>query len=112
MGGCFGKTVILDLQVEPHLDCLTIEVNNCNGGVLEVRNACSETLLLGGLEIAPLEGPVSLDVVKGEDGQYLLTRTGSNFAEYTPQEDERIEIWGTLGQQEIRVSFTKTKELC
>jgi hypothetical protein len=51
-------------------------------------------------------------VVKGEDGQYLLTRTGSNFAEYTPQEDERIEIWGTLGQQEIRVSFTKTKELC
>ena len=46
VGGCLGKTVILDLDVEPEVECLAIGVNNCNGGVLEVRNACSEALVL------------------------------------------------------------------
>ena len=112
MGGCAGKTVIKDLRVEPDLDCLTIEVNNCNGGVLEVRNACSEVLALGGVEIEPSTGPVSLDVQKEESGEYLLVETASNFALYVPQENERIELQGTLGAQEVKISFTKTKELC
>lgn len=111
MGGCFGKTVILDLEVEPEIDCLTIEVNNCNGGVLEVRNSCREPLVLGGVEINPSDGTASLEVSK-EDGQYLLTQTAGNFAQYIPQADEEIEVWGTLGDQKIKVSFTKTKELC
>ena len=49
-GGCFGKTVILDLTVEPENECLVITANNCNGGVLEVENSCPETLVLGGVE--------------------------------------------------------------
>ena len=112
MGGCAGKTVIQNLRVEPDLDCLTIEVNNCNGGVLEVRNACSEMLVLGGVEIEASTGPVSLDVQKGESGEYHLVETASNFALYVPQENERIELQGDLGAQEVKISFTKTKELC
>jgi len=112
IGGCSGKTVIQDLQVEPEVDCLTVEVNNCNGGVLEIKNACGERLVLGGVEIEPSDGLVSLDVLKKESGQYLLAETASNFALYIPREDERIEIWGTLGSQKVKVSFTKTKELC
>jgi hypothetical protein len=46
MGGCFGKTAILDLKVEPQTECLEIAVNNCNGGILEVSNACAEMLVL------------------------------------------------------------------
>ena len=112
MGGCFGKSVILDLQVEPALDCLTIEVNNCNGGVLTVDNLCSESLVLGGVEISPGERSVSLDIVGQEGDTYLLTRVASNFAKYVPAADELIVVLGTLGDQEVKVSFTKTKELC
>ncbi len=52
IGGCFGKTAILDLVVEPENACLSIGVNNCNGGVLEVRNECQTALVLGGVRIA------------------------------------------------------------
>ena len=111
MGGCFGKTVIMDLKVEPAIDCLTIEVNNCNGGVLEVSNSCDETFVLGGVEITPQEYNV-VDVLGKEDGRYLLTDTYSNFSDYIPQENEEIELVGSLGDQEVQVSFIKTKKLC
>ena len=112
MGGCFGKTVIMDLEVEPSIDCLTIEVNNCNGGVLEVSNSCDEPFVLAGVEITPEEYNVGLDVLGKEDGRYLLTATYSNFSDYIPQENEEIEFVGALGDQEDLVSFIKTKKLC
>ncbi len=111
-GGCWGKSAIIDLKVEPAIDCLKIEVNNCNGGILEVSNSCDEPFALGGVEIEPSEYSVGLDVLRKEDGLYLLTRTNSNFSDYIPEEDELIELVGTLGGQEIRVSYIKTKELC
>lgn len=112
MGGCLGKSIIKDLKVEPAIDCLTIEVNNCNGGVLEVTNSCDETFVLGGVEITPQEYNVSLDVLGKEGGLWVLTRTASNSSVYIPEEDELIEPVGTLGDQRITVSYTKTKELC
>jgi hypothetical protein len=111
VGGCFGKTAILGLAVEPENECLTIAVNNCNGGVLEVHNACDETLVLGGVEI-PSSDHVSLDVVAGDDGEYRLTEVSSNFSDYVPEADREIEVAGTLGEQEIRLAFTKTARLC
>ena len=110
-GGCFGKTAILDLTVEPDVECLAITVNNCNGGVLEVDNSCDETLALGGVEIASSDR-VGLDVIEGGEGEYLLVEESSNFSDYVPEVDQRIEIVGTLGEQEIRVSFAKTAKLC
>ncbi len=112
LGGCFGKSVIMDLKVEPELDDLVIEVNNCNGGILEVTNGCDEPFLLGGVEIEALEHCVGLDVAGKEDGRYLLTRTGSNFSDYVPEEDEMIQLTGTLGEQELRISYVKTGRLC
>jgi hypothetical protein len=111
VGGCFGKTAILGLAVEPENECLTIAVNNCNGGVLEVHNACDETLVLGGVEI-PSSDRVSLDVVEGDDGEYRLTGVSSNFSDYVPEADRKVEVAGTLGEQEIRLAFTKTARLC
>jgi len=111
MGGCFGKTAILDLNVEPQNECLVITVNNCNGGVLEVDNSCHETLVLDGIEIPSLDR-VSLDVVEEEDGMVSLSDVGSNFSDYIPEEDRSIAIIGLLGSQEIKVAFTKTAQLC
>ncbi len=111
LGGCFGKTAILDLTIEPDNECLAITANNCNGGVLEVHNTCGERLILGGVQVSPSEN-VSLDVVEEESGAYLLIETSSNFSDHVPETDQQIEIIGTLGIQEITVAFTKTAELC
>jgi len=112
MGGCFGKSIIKDLKVEPTIDCLTIEVNNCNGGILEASNSCNKPFVLGGVEIRPQDYNVGLDVLGKEDGRYLLTRTASNFSDYIPEQDEPVELVGTLGDQKVHVSYIKTKELC
>jgi len=112
MGGCFGKSAIIDLKVEPPIDCLEIEVNNCNGGILEVSNYCDEPFILGGVEIGPSGHNVGLDVLGKEDGSYILTATGSNFSDYIPEEDELIELVGMLGNREVRVSYVKTRKLC
>ena len=111
MGGCFGKTAILDLRVEPVHECLEIRVNNCNGGVLEVTNTCDEMFILSHATIHPGERHVSLDLDR-EDGVYVLEPADGNFSDYVPVEDESVEVWGTLGAEEVRISFLKTKGLC
>jgi hypothetical protein len=55
---------------------------------------------------------VSLDVVEGDDGGYRLADVSSNFSDYVPEADRRVEVAGTLGEQEIRLTFTKTAKLC
>ena len=110
IGGCFGKTVILDLIVKPEIECLSIAVNNCNGGVLEVQNHCGEVLVIEGAEI-PAEEYLILDVTR-DDGRYVPLVTNTNFSDYTPEVDERVEMRAELGGQEIEVSFVKTAPLC
>jgi hypothetical protein len=111
MGGCFGTTVILDLNVEPQIECLEIEVNNCNGGVLDVDNDCQEAYFLEGIEILPSEYAV-LDVVEKGVDNYSFIQIYSNFSDFTPQEDRSITVSSYLGEQEITISFTKTAPLC
>jgi hypothetical protein len=111
MGGCFGKTTILDLKVEPQTECLEIAVNNCNGGILEVSNACAEMLVLNLITVHPGERHVGLDLDR-QNGEYVVKPSDSNFSEYVPSEDEFVEIRGMLGAQEVKISFLKTKELC
>lgn len=110
MGGCSGKTAILDLTVEPEISCLSITANNCNGGVLVVRNACELPLDLAGLRIEP-HARVNLDVV-AEGDEYAPVVVSGNFSDYVPETDERIQLTGTVGEQPIRVTFTKTAKLC
>jgi len=111
MGGCFGTTVILDLSVEPEIECLEIEVNNCNGGVLDVDNDCQEAFVLEGIEILPSEYAI-LDVVEKDAGSYSFIQVYSNFSDFIPQEDRAITISGYLGEQETTISFSKTAPLC
>jgi hypothetical protein len=110
IGGCFGKTVILDLTVEPEIACLSIAVNNCNGGVLEVQNRCGELLVIEGAEM-PADEYLILDVAR-ENGRYVPLVTNTNFSDYIPAVDEQVEMMGQLGGQEIKLSFIKTAALC
>ena len=79
---------------------------------MTVDNLRNETLVLGGVEISPGERHRNLDIAGRKGDTHLLTRIGSSFAEYIPAVDESIEVLGTLGDQQVKVSFTKTKELC
>lgn len=110
-GGCSGKTAIIDLSVNPKLDCLTINANNCNGGVLEIHNACQETLILDDIEILSA-GSASLDVFEDTDGIPTLNEVWSNFSDYIPTQNTVISTTGILGNQKLEITFTKSAKLC
>jgi hypothetical protein len=112
MGGCQGKTVILDLNLEPASDCLQITANNCNGGVLEVDNECASPFIIAGAEIPAGEHNVSLDLTIDPAGDELLVPIHSNFSDTIPDEDRPVSMQGTLGDQVFTLSFTKTAPLC
>jgi len=111
MGGCLGTTAILDLKVEPEHECLEITVNNCNGGIVEVSNACAEMLVLNQITVHPGERHVGLDLDR-QNGEYVLIPTDGNFSDHIPGENEFVKITGMLGAEEVKISFVKTKELC
>ncbi len=110
MGGCSGKTIIQDLEIETAPDCVIIEVNNCNGGVLDIRNTCSNDITLHNIVI-PTNDSVSLDV-KIVNESIELIQTHGNFSDFFPEEDTRIELMGEAGIDPIKFAFTKTMPLC
>jgi hypothetical protein len=111
MGGCFGKTIITDIQVEPEMECLSISANNCNGGVLEIRNACQGPLTLEGIEVAPSDS-VTLDLQLAQDGGYTPIEIFSNFSELELSEDLPVSISGSLDGEPIDIRYTRTAPLC
>lgn len=110
IGGCFGKTALVDLNVEPNNECLAIMTNNCNGGILEINNQCNAALNLGGVTVGKGERQ-GFDIVKKGD-EYILINAGGNFPHNIAKVDENIELEGTLGPRKLTVTFTKTGPLC
>ena len=110
MGGCFGKTVIQDLEVTGP-DCLLVEANNCNGGVLEIANACFEPFILVNEEVPSAES-ASFDLRQTSDGDIELIEISSNFSDFIPESNQFIELSGKLGDISVEISFVKTALLC
>lgn len=111
MGGCFGKSVIKDLRIEPQTPCLRLKVNNCNGGVLEAENTCDDTAYIGGHEFRP-SSRFAFEIVRDENGGFSAAPARGNFASYKPAQDESLRVGGVIGNTSITISYTKTKELC
>lgn len=112
IGWCKGKTAIIDLEVTSAPPCLDIKVNNCQGGVLEVRNRCNEVFMLGGFSVEPDEERTTFFEVITRGDEYFLAPTIDAFTFYIPRRNTQIEAVGTLGDQAITIRFTKTKMLC
>ncbi|MBI4017697.1 MAG: hypothetical protein HY366_02000 [Candidatus Aenigmarchaeota archaeon] len=110
IGGCFGKTIIENFK-DPHIACLGFEINNCNGGVLLVRNSCNQTLNIGGVGVGPSTAE-SLDIEEKNNGTYLLKYSDGNFGHYVPENNETVRVQGKLGEIQLEISFTKTAKLC
>ncbi|MBN1120799.1 MAG: hypothetical protein JXJ17_06945 [Anaerolineae bacterium] len=111
MGGCFGKTIITGIQVEPEMDCLEIDANNCNGGVLDVRNTCEGTFVLDGNEIGPGDS-ATFDIEIMLDGSYRLVEGDSNFSALEVSEDLPVSFSGSLDGQQVEIRYTRTAPLC
>lgn len=110
-GGCWGRTVIENFEVQPEIECLRIKSNNCNGGVIDVYNGCETVLTLGSFEIKPGEYPV-FDLLESGEGDFELLEISSNFSEYMPEVDKQVTIHGVFEGQPLTISFTKTAPLC
>ena len=109
--GCSGVTVIRDVIIEPEIDCLKkVEANNCNGGILEFSNFCEQPLVFGDLSIGGYVN--SLDVVQDEKDNWIAVQSNGNFSMQTVEQDTDITLNGTLGDQAVTLSFTKSAPLC
>jgi len=111
MGGCFGTTILKDLQVTSQADCVAFEVNNCNGGVLDVENDCDAPLTLDGIEVVPGE-EMTVDVYRDDAGTLRLREAAGNFSNFVPDEETEVEVEADVGGETFTVSFIKTEELC
>lgn len=115
IGGCSGKAQIEDMRfIGP--DCILVTAGNCNGGVIEIYNSCGKDLKLGNLIIAPLSNDkgaaTSVELEKDTSGKVTIKESRGNYASYTPKETEELAITGDLEGQEVKLSYTKTKQLC
>ena len=113
IGGCSGKTILSHLNVTPETACLKISVNNCNGGILEIDNSCSNDFNVAGFTIRSLH-EMSFDIVKsnGSDNTFSLKESDGNFSRYQVKKDKHINFSALLGTKPVNISFTKTAPLC
>ena len=111
MGGCSGVTVIRDVKIEPQINCLKkVKANNCNGGILEFSNFCEQPLIFGDLAIGGYVN--SLDVIQDEKDNWIAVESNGNFAMQMVDQETQIALNGTLGDQTVTLSFTKSAPLC
>ncbi len=107
-GGCFGKTVILDLRYQGPA-CVQLEVNNCQGGELRLKNTCTDPVKLEALTV-PAGGEEVLDIRPAERGYVLMHR--ESLPTYAPEKELRLTFSGKVGEEQLTLSFTKTAPLC
>lgn len=109
IGGCSGVTAIENLKIEPAIECLTARANNCNGGMIEIWNDCEQTLVIGDLIYPPHN---DLDVIQDAEGNWIPVESDGNFVRQIPAQDIQLTLAGRLGEQEVKLSFTKSAPLC
>jgi len=108
MGGCFGESIVKDFVLGDAPDCLKARPNNCNGGVVELDNACRGNVTLGGVTVGRHE---SIELVR-EGGAVRAARSNGNFASYSPDMDDTLSEEGYADDVRFTITYTKTKPLC
>jgi len=111
MGGCFGKAIIKDLNVRPRIRCLSVGVNNCNGGIIEISNKCEEEFIIGDTKIKN-DGYAYFELSRDNNNNVYINQPGNNCARYKPAIDDQLSITGFVGDKSVTISYTKTAPLC
>lgn len=110
--GCFATNKIIDLNVEPKISCLDIYANNCIGPFLTIKNSCSDAFVVyEDVSIQP-DSAVRFDIVSRPNGKFTLAEPPANGTVAIPAENQDIEIYGSLGAEQVKISLTRTKAFC
>lgn len=104
--GCLGKSLIKDIKVEPTVECLKVEANNCNGGILEIDNKCADDLEVGSKTVRA--GSFRLiEFVRDGAGDIRVIEPEGNPDSYNPEKEDTLSAKGKLGETEVIISYTK-----
>lgn len=110
IGGCFGQHIIKSAKVSSLINCLEFEINNCNDGVIEVRNDCKTNLTINNKSFP--ENYFVIDVSRGSAGELIINYADGNFSNYKPQKDDPIELLIKIGGKQTILKYIKTGPLC
>ncbi len=104
--GCLGKSFIRNASLEPAFNCVRLDPNNCNGGVLGVENHCEDDLTIGGVVVAAGEFK-NVELVREAGGAVAVVEPEGNFDSYNPETADELGVYGTLGAQAVQLSYVK-----
>lgn len=114
--GCRGCADIVDLKITPSiLPYGFIEVNNCNNGVLCIRDSRvpdwkinKHVLVMGDFTIPHKDYQVCFELVTDKSGQISVQESYGNYAsDEVPLLDETLYIPGKFDGQEFVLSYRK-----
>lgn len=121
-GGCFGKHIIKNARISKNIPCLKLEINNCNGGIIEIRNQCQKDVTINGkvfpyrTEI-PVNKSYDLVVTRIGDKMHIINKSNRLLDESVAEELGRLksaaispigqELTGKIGQKEFTFTFTQ-----
>ncbi|MCK4319133.1 hypothetical protein KAW38_01015 [Candidatus Micrarchaeota archaeon] len=108
--GCLGKSLIKNITVEPAVACLKVDANNCNGGILGIENKCDVDFKIGGQTIYA-HSYQTVEFVRNAEGEIFVIEPHGNFDSYNPEDEDFLSFKGTLGEEEITISYLK-KNVC
>lgn len=108
--GCLGGSVIKDIMVEPAAECLKLHSENCNGAILVVENDCDYDLKIGGKTIYAREAK-AVELARNKEGEIFVVEIAGNFEQYNPEDENLLSVDGTLGDNDVTISYLK-KNVC
>ena len=107
-----GKNIIKDSKISKEISCLRLEVNNCNGGVIDITNSCGVDLVINDKVMTGNGTYFSIDPTRGTSGVLSVNYSDGNFSAYKPAKDDIIELTIKAGNEQAILKYTKTGPLC
>jgi len=114
-GGCFSKFAIINTRIEPKVDCIGLDVNNCNVPDISLINRCEETIFLEGNEIVYERCVPSMQhywIVPNDNGTItLIKQTQSNRfdEEGCSRQNENITAKLIIGNNELLLKYLRVE---
>lgn len=123
---CNGKSIIVkeSLEILPEIPCMSVNVNNCKNGIINLVNRCPCDIIIGNVNISSecydFNHDGNLTCINGNGIELILLGNGSTtankvdgiYSNYTVEENLRLSINGTVGNRTFTISYVKTRPLC
>ncbi len=105
IGGCFSRFAIINTRIEPPIDCIKLEINNCNPPLkIRLINNCKEDVYVQGekipYEVESCYIPLQIYyLAKDLQGNVVLTESRVCL-----KRNENVSVTGFVGEEQFKVS--------